>query len=74
MNKKFWLVIFLLCSLILLLGGMRRPEHPAAADAAEPLVRNAEAAVSQAAGSAEAWKKTARENPLWILQIEAVGE
>lgn len=74
MNKKFWLIIFLLCSLILLLGGMRRPARTPAEDAAEPAVRNAEAAVSQVAGSTGEWKKAARENPLWILQIEAVGE
>ena len=41
MNKKFWLIIFLLCSLILLLGGMHRPPHRTEADAAEPMVRNA---------------------------------
>ena len=74
MNKKFWLVVFLLCSLILLLGGMRHPVHPAEADAAEPVVRDAEAAVSQTVGSSAEWKNAARQKPLWILQIEAVGE
>ena len=74
MNKKFWLVVFLLCSLILLLGGMRHPAHPAEANAAEPVVRDAEAAVSQTVGSPAEWQKAARRKPLWILQIEAVCE
>ena len=73
MNRKFWLVVFLLCSLILLLGGTPRPKH--AADADDPVLRSAEATVSQAArGSAAEWQRAARENPLWILEIEAGGE
>ena len=75
MNRKIWLIVFLLGSLILLLGGMHRPEQPLAdANAADPVVRNAESAVSQAAGSADAWKKAADDNPTWLLQIEAVEE
>ena len=74
MNRKIWLIVLLLGSLILLLGGMRRPERPADA-AADPAVRNAETVVSQnVSGSGGEWQKAARENPQWILQIEAVEE
>ena len=74
MNRKIWLIVLLLGSLILLLGGMRRPERPADATA-DPAVRNAEAVVSQnVSGSGGEWQKAARENPQWILQIEAAEE
>ena len=74
MNRKIWLIIFLLGSLILLMGGMHRPDavdaHPA-----DPVLRDAETAVSQAGGNdSEAWKKAVRENPMWILQIEGTEE
>ena len=75
MNRKIWLIVFLLGSLILLLGGMRRPERPADAAAADPVVRNAEAVVSQTVSDKpEAWRETARKDPQWLLQIEAVEE
>ena len=75
MNRKIWLIVLLLGSLILLLGGMRRPERPADATAADPAVRNAETVVSQnVSGSDGEWQRAARENPQWILQIEAVEE
>lgn len=74
MNRKSWLIIFLLVSLILLLGGVRRPgHHDGAAD--DPLVRSAEAVVSRAAlGSQEEWRGVARTNPQWILRIESISE
>ena len=75
MNRKVWLIIFLLGSLILLLGGMHHPEHPADADSADPVVRNAQTVVSQAVdGSQEEWHRAARRNPQWILQLEAVED
>ena len=75
MNRKIWLIIFLLGSLILLLGGMHRPERPADAKSDDPLVQNAESTVSQAVnGPPQAWKKAANDNPTWLLQIEAVEE
>ena len=75
MNRKIWLIVFLLGSLILLLGGMHRPEQPTEARSDDPVVLNAESTVSQAAnGSPETWKKAANDNPTWILQIEAVEE
>ena len=72
MNRKIWLVIFLLGSLILLVGGVHRPENSAPTD--DPAVRCAESLVSQSAGSPEEWRQVARDNPLWILQIEATEE
>ena len=72
MNRKIWLVIFLLGSLILLVGGVHRPD--AEAKPADPVVQSAESMVSQAVGSADEWRNAARANPLWILQIEAAEE
>ena len=75
MNRNIWLIVLLLGSLILLLGGMHRPERPVDPAAADPAVRNAETVVSQTVGDkTDAWRETARENPQWILQIEAVEE
>ena len=74
MNRKIWLVIFLLGSLILLVGGVHRPEHSAENDTDDPAVRSAQDIVSQAAGPAESWRNAARKDPLWILQIEAAEE
>lgn len=74
MNRKCWLIIFLLCSLILLLGGMHRPTRTADADTADPVVQSAEQLVAKAAVSTDEWKHAARENPQWILEIEAGGE
>ena len=73
MNRKIWLIIFLLGSLILLMGGMHRPDA-AEADPADPVAQSAESAVSQVGGKSAEWKNAARENPLWILQIEAAEE
>ena len=74
MNRKSWLIIFLLVSLILLLGGVRRPgRHEGTLD--DPLIKSAEAVVSRAAlGPSEEWRKAARTNPHWILRIESVSE
>ena len=75
MNRKIWLIVLLLGSLILLLGGMHRPERPADPGSDDPMVRNAEAVVSQnVSGTGNEWRKTARDNPMLILQIEAVEE
>ncbi len=75
MNRKIWLVIFLLGSLILLLGGMHKPERPAGNDSADPMVEHAETAVSHAVdGPQSEWRKAARGNPQWILQLEAVED
>lgn len=74
MNRKCWLIIFLLCSLILMVGGMHRPTRPADADLSDPVVQSAEQVVSKAASAAGEWQKAARENPQWILEIEAGGE
>ena len=72
MNRKIWLIIFLLGSLILLLGGMHHTERPADADD-DPMVKDAQCAVANAVGgSPEEWRKAARNNPQWILQIEAM--
>ena len=74
MNRKIWLIIFLLGSLILLMGGMHRPDA-VEADPADPVTLNAKTAVSQVVGSdSGAWKKAVRENPTWILQIESTEE
>ena len=74
MNRKIWLIVLLLGSLILLLGGMHRPDA-VDADPADPVVQCAESAVSQVGGGKSGeWEKAARENPLWILQIEATEE
>ena len=72
MNRKILLIIFLLGSLILLVGGVHRPERSTRPD--DPAVRCAESLVSQAAGSTEEWRQVARDNPLWILEIEATEE
>ena len=74
MNRKIWLIIFLLGSLILLMGGMHRPDA-VDANPADPVLRDAETAVSQAGdGKSAEWEKAARQNPQWILQIEAAEE
>ena len=74
MNRKIWLIVFLLGSLILLMGGMHRPDA-VDADPADPVVRNAQTVVSQAVdGSQEEWHRAARRNPQWILQLEAVED
>lgn len=71
MNRKGWLIILLLCSLLLLLGGVHRPEKTDA-DAPDPITRSAESLVSNAAnGTPQAWRNAARSNPQWILQIDA---
>ncbi len=74
MNRKCWLIIFLLFSLILLLGGMHRPARSVDANAADPVVKCAEQLVSKAASAPGEWQKAARENPQWILEIESGGE
>ena len=74
MTRKIWLIIFLLGSLILLLGGMFHPERPADADD-DPMVKEAQCAVANAVGgSREEWRKAAHGNPQWILQIESMEE
>ena len=74
MNRKIWLIVFLLGSLILLMGGMYRPDS-VDANPADPVVQSAKATVSQVGGGkSEEWEKAASENPLWILQIEAAEE
>ncbi|MBQ6351730.1 MAG: hypothetical protein IJJ28_00500 [Lentisphaeria bacterium] len=71
MNRKGWLIILLLCSLLLLLGGVHRPKKTDA-DAPDPVTRGAESLVANAAnGTPESWRHAARTNPLWILQIAA---
>ena len=72
MKRKVWLFFFLTVSLLLLLGGTRFPENPS--DINDPVTRNAESVISQAAGNAGEWQTAARENPAWILQLEAVED
>ena len=74
MNRKIWFIVFLLGSLILLMGGTHRPER--SIDAAEdPVVSDATAIVAQAVGgTSEEWRKAAAEAPVQILQAEAVEE
>lgn len=72
MNRKIWFIVFLLGSLILLMGGTHRPERAAAED---PVVRSAASIVSQAVGgTSEEWRQAAAEAPVLILQAEAVAE
>ena len=74
MNRKIWLVIFLLGSLILLLGGMRKPERPRS-DSDDPVTKHAQIVAAHAVdGTREEWRQIARGNPQWILQLEAVEE
>ncbi len=71
MNRKGWLIILLLCSLLLLLGGVHRPDK-VDTDAPDPITRSAESLVSNAAnGTPKSWRDAARANPQWILQIDA---
>ena len=71
MNRKGWLIILLLCSLLLLLGGVHRPKK-AEAEAPDPVTLGAESLVANAAGGTPgSWRHAARTNPLWILQIDA---
>ena len=74
MNRKIWFIVFLLGSLILLMGGTHRPERsvPAAED---PVVKRATSIVTQAVdGTSDEWRKAAAEAPVLILQAEAVVE
>lgn len=74
MTRKIWLIIFLLGSLILLLGGMHHAERPDDVGD-DPMVKDAQCAVANAVGgSQEEWKKAARDNPQWILQIESLED
>ena len=70
MKRKSWLIILLLCSLLLLLGGVQRPKK-SDAEAPDPITMGAESLVSNAVnGTSESWRRAARINPLWILQID----
>jgi hypothetical protein len=71
MNRKSWMIILLLCSLLLLLGGVHRPQHTES-DSADPVVSGATSLVAHTPRDSRAeWLNAARTNPLWILQIEA---
>jgi len=71
MRQRGLLTILLLFALLLLLGGVHRPEKGVRKDAdpvrigAESLVRNS------AKGAPGAWRDAAAQNPVWILQINA---
>ena len=69
MNIK-WLSLFILVSLLLILGGVR---HSAARPAAEdPVQHAAESSVADAAqGPHESWQDAARQNPQWLIEIAA---
>lgn len=71
MIRKSWLIILLLCSLLLLLGGVHRPQRTDS-EADDPVAAGAESLVAHTPReSREAWRQAARTNPLWLLQIEA---
>jgi len=72
MKRKIWLFIFLTVSLLLLLGGTHLPTAPVLAE--DPVVQSAEIVAAHFSGAAEDWKNAARENPVWILQIDAANE
>ena len=70
MNKR-WLSLFILISLLLILGGVR---HSSARQSAvdDPVQRAAESVVADSAkGSPESWREAARQNPQWLIQIAA---
>ena len=70
MNKR-WLSLFILISLLLILGGVRHSSaRQSAAD--DPVQRAAESVVADSAkGSPESWQEAARRNPQWLIQIAA---
>ena len=69
MNKR-WLSLFILVSLLLILGGVRHSSaRPAAAD---PVQEAAESVIADAArGSHESWQDAARQRPQWMIEIAA---
>lgn len=71
MKHRGWLTILLLIALLMLLGGVRTPDkRPGRRD--DPVRLGAEAlAAIPGRGSAAERNAAARQNPLWILQINA---
>ena len=70
MNMR-WLSLFILLSLLLILGGVRHTSAPAATDD-DPVQRTAKTVVADSAkGSAESWQNAARQNPQWLIEIVA---
>ena len=67
MNKN-WLTLFILVSLLLILGGVRHSSpRPAAAD---PVQRAAESIIVDSAnGTPESWRDAANQKPRWMIQI-----
>ncbi len=71
MNGKSLLTLLLLVSLLLLLGGMRRPEQKQCGQT-DPIRLGAESLVADAMkGDPGAWREVANRNPLWLLKINA---
>ena len=69
MNMR-WLSLFILVSLLLILGGVRHSS--ARPKAADPVQRAAESAVTDAArGSSASWQDAARQKPQWLIEIVA---
>ena len=70
MNKR-WLSLFILVSLLLILGGVRHSSVRTEA-ATDPVHQAAESSVADATqGSPESWRDAARENPQWLIEIAA---
>ena len=68
--SKRWLSLFILVSLLLVLGGVRRSSAAPTAD--DPVQRAAESVIADAVrGTPESWRDAARQNPQWMIQIAA---
>ena len=69
MNMR-WLGLFIMVSLLLILGGVRHTS--ARPPAADPVQRAAEAVIADAAqGPRESWQDAARKNPQWLIELVA---
>ena len=74
MKRKGWLTILLLIALLLMLGGVRRSES-ADQRKSDPVRSGAESiAAIPGRGTLAERTSAARENPLWLLQINAESQ
>ena len=73
MNKG-WLSLFILISLMLVLGGVRHsPNGAKAAD--DPVSKCAAGTVAESVkGTPASWQNAAEKNPQWLLEIAATGQ